>query len=86
MCSLPSEGLSIPQDPDVPCCCEHHLKEERMAKTGFGIEDTMLGIRSLSLINLKIIPHPAAEVALEEQVGSVFMDICITYNTKIIII
>ena len=56
-----------------------------MAKTGSGIGNTLLGVRPLGPVNLKIIPHPAAEITLEEQMSSVLMDISITYNTKVII-
>ena len=82
---LPPKDPPISEDPNIPCCCEHHFKEKRVAKTGSRTGNTLLGIRPLGPVNLKVIPHSGAEIALEEQVRSVLMDISITYNTKIIL-
>ena len=84
--SVSSEGSAISENPYIPCSCQHNFKEEGKSEAGPSMDDTPLDIRATSPINAQVIPYSGAELAIEEQMDSVLIQIFTTDETKIIIL
>lgn len=64
--TLSPEGLTIPQNPNIPCCSKNHFQEERVSKVPPSLGYTLLHVRALEPVHLKVIPDSDTEVAGEE--------------------
>src|SRR4051812_39298851 len=82
--SFPSESPSIPKNPNVPSCCEHHLKEKAFSKSLSGQRNALMDIRTTRPVNLQISPDPYTEVAGKKQVLTILINMLVAQHTKII--
>ena len=84
--SFPSEGSATFENPNIPSCCEDHLKEEAFSKSLPGQSDALMNIGATRPVNLQIGPDSCTEVAREEQVFAIVICILVAQNTKVICI
>jgi hypothetical protein len=71
--SLIAEDFGISKQPNLPTGHNNHLHEKRLAKTPPSSTYRGLKITITSPFNLKIVPYMLAEIALKEEMNSIFM-------------
>ena len=81
-----SEDLPIPSSPNAPGRSEHNLKEEWLLKILLGVQKAGGHILSAQPINLEITPDPLTEIAVEEEMEPILMQMGRTKYTKIILL
>ena len=84
--SFSFEGFPVPNDPNIPSCCENYFKEENFSKSPPSQGNALLNIRVTRPINLKIIPNSCTKVARKEQMQLILIYLLVAQNTKIIIL
>jgi hypothetical protein len=83
--SLIAEDFGISNQPNLPTSHNNHLHEKRLAKAPPSSTNRGLKITITSPFNLQIVPNTLAEIALKEEMNSVFMSTQRTKHTMILI-
>ena len=75
------ETFIIPHQPNIPPGSEHHFSKERFIERLPGHLGNVKHVRAIVPINLQICPDSSTEIALKEEMISVFQVMCWAKHT-----